>query len=287
MSGKSTYMRQLALIAIMAQIGCYVPASVANVPIFDQIFTRIGAADDLVSGHSTFMVEMMETNYALEHATKDSLILLDEIGRGTATFDGMALAQSIIEYVHDKVGAKTLFSTHYHELTQLEEKCEHLENRHVRAEEHEGQLIFMHKVMEGPSDKSYGIHVAQIAKLPTSLISRAKQLLDALEQDKTAIQNSLETAVKVEVEPIQDLPVVKEPDVKLQPALEAEQGQLSLFEVVESPKKEKTKVEVKVEYVNPYEDIIKELDQIDLYQLTPMQAMNVMYELKVKMNQRK
>lgn len=287
MSGKSTYMRQLALIAIMAQIGCYVPASVANVPIFDQIFTRIGAADDLVSGHSTFMVEMMETNYALEHATKDSLILLDEIGRGTATFDGMALAQSIIEYVHDKVGAKTLFSTHYHELTQLEEKCEHLENRHVRAEEHEGQLIFMHKVMEGPSDKSYGIHVAQIAKLPTSLISRAKQLLDALEQDKTAIQNSLETAVKVEVEPVQDLPVVKEPDVKLQPALEAEQGQLSLFGVVESPKKEKAKVEVKVEYVNPYEDIIKELDQIDLYQLTPMQAMNVMYELKVKMNQRK
>lgn len=284
MSGKSTYMRQLALISIMAQIGCYVPASVANVPIFDQIFTRIGAADDLVSGHSTFMVEMMETNYALEHATRDSLILLDEIGRGTATFDGMALAQSIIEYVHDKVGAKTLFSTHYHELTQLEEKCDHLENRHVRAEEHEGQLIFMHKVMEGPSDKSYGIHVAEIAKLPSSLIARAKQLLDVLEKDKDVIQTSLDTAVKVE-EP--KTFVSLEPTVELHPVVEVEQGQLSLFGVAESTKKEKPKVEVKVEYVNPYEDIIKELEQIDLYQLTPMQAMNAMYELKVKMNQRK
>ena len=277
-------MRQLALISIMAQIGCYVPASVANVPIFDQIFTRIGAADDLVSGHSTFMVEMMETNYALGHATRDSLILLDEIGRGTATYDGMALAQSIIEYVHDKVGAKTLFSTHYHELTQLEEKCDHLENRHVRAEEHEGQLIFMHKVMEGPSDKSYGIHVAEIAKLPSSLIARAKQLLDVLEKDKDVIQTSLDTAVKVE-EP--KTFVSLEPTVELHPVVEVEQGQLSLFGVAESTKKEKPKVEVKVEYVNPYEDIIKELEQIDLYQLTPMQAMNAMYELKVKMNQRK
>ena len=230
------------------------------------------------------MVEMMETNYALEHATKDSLILLDEIGRGTATFDGMALAQSIIEYVHDKVGAKTLFSTHYHELTQLEEKCDHLENRHVRAEEHEGQLIFMHKVMEGPSDKSYGIHVAEIAKLPSSLIARAKQLLDVLEKDKTTIQTSLETAVKEE-----DRSVLtsSEPIIKTEPVLEGEQGQLSLFEVAEAKKKVIPKTEVKVEYVNPYEDIINELDQIDLYQLTPMQAMNMMYELKVKMNQRK
>ena len=229
------------------------------------------------------MVEMMETNYALEHATKDSLILLDEIGRGTATFDGMALAQSIIEYVHDKVGAKTLFSTHYHELTQLEEKCEHLENRHVRAEEHEGQLIFMHKVMEGPSDKSYGIHVAEIAKLPASLISRAKQLLDVLEQDKTAIQASLETVRATETIKAPKTETISDP----QPSLEVESGQLSLFSDPKPVKKEKTKVQVKVEYVNPYEDIIEELNQIDLYQLTPMQAMNVMYELKVKMNQRK
>ncbi|MTP15982.1 DNA mismatch repair protein MutS, partial [Turicibacter sanguinis] len=267
MSGKSTYMRQLALISIMAQIGCFVPASSANLPIFDQVFTRIGAADDLVSGHSTFMVEMMETNYALEHATKDSLILLDEIGRGTATFDGMALAQSIIEYVHDNIGAKTLFSTHYHELTQLEQQCPHLQNRHVRAEEHQGQLIFMHKVMEGPSDKSYGIHVAEIAKLPSPLITRAKELLTALEEDKVMIQPA---------------PVVKE-----EPKVLGGSGQLSLFEEAKPIVKEVVKVEKKVEIVNPYEDIIEELQSIDLYQLTPMQAMNAMYEIKVKLNNRK
>ncbi len=278
MSGKSTYMRQLALIAIMAQIGCYVPASHANVPIFDQIFTRIGAADDLVSGHSTFMVEMMETNYALEHATQDSLILLDEIGRGTATFDGMALAQSIIEYVHDKVGAKTLFSTHYHELTQLESQCPHLENRHVRAEEHQGQLIFMHKVMEGPSDKSYGIHVAEIAKLPSSLISRAKDLLTALEKDKVTIQSPT-----TDIKPQSEIKMKEESTPEIMP-----QGQLSLFGQESVPVvKEVIKTETKVEYVNPFEDIIAELESIDLYQLTPMQAMNVMYDLKVRMNQRK
>ena len=278
MSGKSTYMRQLALIAIMAQIGCYVPASHANIPIFDQIFTRIGAADDLVSGHSTFMVEMMETNYALEHATQDSLILLDEIGRGTATFDGMALAQSIIEYVHDKVGAKTLFSTHYHELTQLESQCPHLENRHVRAEEHQGQLIFMHKVMEGPSDKSYGIHVAEIAKLPSSLISRAKDLLTALEKDKVTIQSPT-----TDIKPQSEIKMKEELTPEIMP-----QGQLSLFGQESVPVvKEVIKTETKVEYVNPFEDIIAELESIDLYQLTPMQAMNVMYDLKVRMNQRK
>lgn len=285
MSGKSTYMRQLALIAIMAQVGCFVPAQAANVPIFDQIFTRIGAADDLVSGHSTFMVEMMETNYALEHATKDSLILLDEIGRGTATFDGMALAQSIIEYVHDKVGAKTLFSTHYHELTQLESQCPNLENRHVRAQEHQGQLIFMHKVMEGPSDKSYGIHVAQIAKLPSSVISRAKDLLTSLEEDKVMIQP---TRIRDE-DPMVEERKVEMPQEEKQSILDnMPQGQLSLFGSEEKPKiKEVVKVETKVEYVNPFEDIIEELQSIDLYQLTPMQAMNMMYDLKVKMNQRK
>ena len=281
MSGKSTYMRQLALIAVMAQIGCYVPASYANVPVFDQIFTRIGAADDLVSGHSTFMVEMMETNYALEHATKDSLILLDEIGRGTATFDGMALAQSIIEYVHDEIGAKTLFSTHYHELTQLEEKCAHLENRHVRAKEHEGQLIFMHKVMEGPSDKSYGIHVAEIAKLPKRLITRAKELLESLEQDKMVITASDETSKSKEVPSDTKNMMVSEPEVQMQ-APNIEPGQLSLFEKVQPTNKEVQKVE-KTPKSYPYEEIIKELEAIDLYQLTPMQAMNIMYELKLKM----
>ncbi len=298
MSGKSTYMRQMALISVMAQMGCFVPASYANLPIFDQIFTRIGAADDLVSGHSTFMVEMMETNYAIEHATKNSLILLDEIGRGTATFDGMALAQSIIEYVHDEIGAKTLFSTHYHELTQLEKKCAHLENRHVRAKEHEGQLIFMHKVMEGPSDKSYGIHVAEIAKLPKPLITRAKELLHALEQDKLSIHSSSNMQdVEEEKWKIQDQTVNGDDEVKEEESVvndvmpkvvvpNIEPGQLSLFEKVQRPKKEVPQ-EISIPQPHPYEEIIKELEAIDLYQLTPMQAMNVMYELKVKMNQRK
>jgi len=269
MSGKSTYMRQLALTAIMAQIGCFVPASRANLPIFDQIFTRIGAADDLVSGHSTFMVEMIETNHALEHATKNSLLLLDEIGRGTATFDGMALAQSIIEHIHGQIGAKTLFSTHYHELTALEEACPRLENRHVTAKEHDGQLIFLHKVMEGPSDKSYGIHVAQIAKLPSELIERAKTLLSEFEQKQPKHLKGLdEMAVS-----------------------ETPQGQLSLFGAAPKPIIREKRVEVEkiieVPAANsPYEGIIQQLKKIDLYELTPMQAMNVMYELKMELKRK-
>src|SRR5699024_9461415 len=166
MSGKSTYMRQLALIVIMAQIGCFVPAESAELPIFDRIFTRIGASDDLISGQSTFMVEMMEANQALRHATPNSLILFDEIGRGTATYDGMALAEAIIEYIHQEVRAKTLFSTHYHELTVLDERLSGLKNIHVGAVEQDGEVVFLHKMMEGPADKSYGIHVAKLAGLP-------------------------------------------------------------------------------------------------------------------------
>ena len=185
MSGKSTYMRQVALISVMAQIGSFVPATKATLPIFDQIFTRIGAGDDLTSGHSTFMVEMMETNYALQNATEKSLILLDEIGRGTATFDGMALAQGIIEYVHAQIGAKTLFATHYHELTDLDQTLDGLKNLHVRAKEHNGNLIFMHKVSPGASDKSYGIHVATIAQMPDAVTARAKELLLKFETNGT------------------------------------------------------------------------------------------------------
>lgn len=258
MSGKSTYMRQLALTAIMAQIGCFVPAREAELPIFDQIFTRIGAADDLVSGHSTFMVEMIETNHALEHATKDSLLLLDEIGRGTATFDGMALAQSIIEHIHDHVGAKTLFSTHYHELTDLEGVCPRLENRHVTAKEHDGQLIFMHKIKEGPSDKSYGIHVAQIAKLPTDLINRAKHLLTELEQKHTAISKNEEPVAPLKQDTIAEVPT----------------GQLSLFAAPSKPKVREKIVE------HPNHGILDKLKDMDVYEMTPMEAMNALYQLK-------
>ena len=181
MSGKSTYMRQLALTVIMAQMGCFIPAESAEMQIFDQIFTRIGASDDLIAGQSTFMVEMMEANHALQHATPNSLILFDELGRGTATYDGMALAQGIIEYIHQEVKAKTLFSTHYHELTVLDEELSRLKNIHVGAVEQEGEVVFLHKMMAGPADKSYGIHVAKIAGLPKKLLERADYILMNLE----------------------------------------------------------------------------------------------------------
>ena len=181
MAGKSTYMRQLAITDIMAQIGCFVPASEAILPIFDAIYTRIGASDDLVSGESTFMVEMLEANRAISNATSNSLILFDELGRGTATFDGMALAQAIIEYIHEQIKCKTLFSTHYHELTDLETKLKNLKNIHVSAHEEDGNITFLHKIEDGSIDKSYGIHVAKLAKLPDELIKRADEILKIYE----------------------------------------------------------------------------------------------------------
>ncbi|MDD2489854.1 MAG: DNA mismatch repair protein MutS [Bacilli bacterium] len=182
MAGKSTYMRQLALTVVMAQVGCFIPCTEAKLPVFDKIFTRIGASDDLVSGESTFMVEMMEANYAITEATTNSLILFDELGRGTATYDGMSLAQAIIEYIHEHIKAKTLFSTHYHELTDLENTLLRLKNIHVSALEEDGNITFLHKIKEGSIDKSYGIHVAKLAKLPNSLIKRANAILKIYEQ---------------------------------------------------------------------------------------------------------
>ncbi|MCZ0717675.1 DNA mismatch repair protein MutS [Aerococcus kribbianus] len=186
MSGKSTYMRQLALIVIMAQMGCFVPAQSAELPIFDRIFTRIGAADNLLAGQSTFMVEMMEANQALQHASDYSLLLFDELGRGTSTYDGIALAQAILEYLHDHYHAKTLFSTHYHELVDLEDKLQGLRNVHVGASEEDGHLVFLHKIFAGATDRSYGIHVAELAGLPHSLIQNAQSILSALEAQEGA-----------------------------------------------------------------------------------------------------
>ena len=185
MGGKSTYMRQLACIVIMAQVGCFVPAKKAHLPIFDKIFTRIGASDDIMSGQSTFMVEMTEANNALKYATKDSLILFDEIGRGTSTYDGMSLAHAILEYIDQKIGAKTLFSTHYHELTALEEKYPSIRNLHVEVHEENDHVTFLYKVNEGRADKSYGINVARLAKLPESVLERAKQILAGLESQQS------------------------------------------------------------------------------------------------------
>ena len=184
MAGKSTYMRQLAITVIMAQIGSFVPAKSCVIPIFDKIFTRIGASDDLVSGESTFMVEMKEANMAISRATKNSLILFDELGRGTATYDGMSLAQAILEYIHDNIGAKTLFSTHYHELTLLSSNLSHLKNVHVSAIEEDGKLTFLHKIKNGSVDKSYGINVASLANLPKSLIKRAEEIREMYENQE-------------------------------------------------------------------------------------------------------
>ena len=181
MSGKSTYMRQIAITIIMAQIGCFVPCKSAKLPIIDKIFTRIGASDDLAGGKSTFMVEMSEANNAISNATENSLIIFDELGRGTATYDGMAIAQSIIEYICDNIKCKTLFSTHYHELTILDKKYKSIKNVHVDAKEENGNLYFLHKVKPGAIDKSYGVHVASLAGLPESLIKRADEILNNLE----------------------------------------------------------------------------------------------------------
>ena len=234
MAGKSTYMRQLAITVIMAQIGCFVPASEATLPIFDAIFTRIGASDDLVSGESTFMVEMNEANNAISNATSNSLILFDELGRGTATFDGMALAQSIIEYIHDNIKCKTLFSTHYHELTDLENNLKNLKNIHVSAVEDDGNITFLHKIKNGSIDKSYGIHVAKLANLPDSLIKRANQILNVYENKE------------------------KKRDVIIQEAL-------PLDDLI----KEESEVEKELKKINPLE-------------MTPLEAINFLYELKQK-----
>lgn len=240
MAGKSTYMRQFAIVVIMAQMGCFVPCRSCIIPIFDKIFTRIGASDDLVSGESTFMVEMKEANHALTEATENSLLLFDELGRGTATYDGMSLAQAILEYIHDKIKAKTLFSTHYHELTTLSNDLSSLKNIHVSAIEEDGNITFLHKIKNGAVDKSYGIHVASLAKLPESLINRAKDILNIYEKQTNKDNNFTQT---------------------------------SLFLELDTPKKDKNIIEEKLENINPLN-------------LTPMEALNLLYELKEEMKKK-
>ena len=186
MSGKSTYLRQVALIAIMAQAGSFVPAAVADLPLFDRIFTRVGAQDDLAAGQSTFMVEMVETAQILHRATPRSLVILDEVGRGTSTFDGMAIARAVVEFLHNRreVAARTLFATHYHELTALEGILPRVRNAHVAVREEGSDVVFEHRIVPGPSDRSYGIHVARLAGLPAAVVSRAQHLLDELETSR-------------------------------------------------------------------------------------------------------
>ena len=201
MGGKSTYMRQNALLVIMAQMGSFIPAKKAELPIFDRIFTRIGASDDILTGKSTFMVEMMEANVALRYATKRSLILFDEIGRGTATYDGMALAQAMLEYINEAIQAKTLFSTHYHELTQLDQQHKGITNVHVDVKEQKGEIEFRYRVIEGKADKSYGINVARLAHLPKVVLDRANQLLQDFESQGVSQDYQPSLFVMDQVEP--------------------------------------------------------------------------------------
>ena len=190
MGGKSTYMRQIALNVIMAQIGCYTACDSCITPIFDKLFTRLGASDDILSGQSTFMVEMNEANYALSNATNKSLILFDEIGRGTSTYDGMSIAMSMIEYISVKIKAKTLFSTHYHEITQLEDSLDNVKNVNVLVKNNDGDISFMYRIVEGKANQSYGINVAKLANLPDAIINRSNELLAQFESEKKVVQQS-------------------------------------------------------------------------------------------------
>lgn len=261
MSGKSTYMRQVALGVIMNQMGCFVPAKSATLPVFDKIFTRIGAADDLISGQSTFMVEMKEANDAIENATPNSLILFDEIGRGTATYDGMALAQAIIEYVHNNIGAKTLFSTHYHELTSLDETLNRLQNVHVGATESNGELVFLHKIQPGPADKSYGIHVAKLAGLPNGLLNRANQILTGLEKKEAHGKPGNPATQPAEA---------RESSKSGHESAANTEEQISLFPL--------EKVD------DNQAEVVSQLKNLDLMSKTPMQIMNQVYKWQQKMN---
>ncbi|GAA4701509.1 DNA mismatch repair protein MutS [Brevibacillus fulvus] len=259
MAGKSTYMRQVALLTIMAQIGCFVPAREARISLVDQIFTRIGAADDLVGGHSTFMVEMLETKHALQKATAQSLILLDEIGRGTSTYDGMALAQAVIEYIREKIGAKTLFSTHYHELTDLEQQIAGIVNVNARCEEREGRLLFLHKIDPGRADKSYGIHVAELAEMPAQVIERARDILRALEGDAEQRKPLVE---QISFDTVWTAPPVRQAE--------------PVAEALPSPSEPSFA-----------DSLLAELKELDLNLMTPMDALIKLNDWKKKLREQK
>ena len=285
MSGKSTYMRQLALIVILAQIGSFVPASSASLPIFDKIFTRIGASDDLAGGKSTFMVEMIEAKNALVESTANSLLIFDEIGRGTSTYDGIALAQSILEYINNTIKCKTLFSTHYHELTKLENITEGIKNIHVSAKEDHGKLIFLYKINEGPIEKSYGIHVAQLAHLPNDVINGANKILKELENGNKGSEdlvnsesyNNVLTNTKELEEKIR-----REVQVELEEKLKKQKKK----EVKEEKAKHYAKQQLDFDGKNEKFDYIKEqIGSVNFLETTPMQAFNLLYDIQQKLNE--
>lgn len=260
MAGKSTYMRQSALIVLMAQIGCFVPAKSAEIGIVDRIFTRVGASDDLASGQSTFMVEMNEVANILRNATANSLLILDEIGRGTSTFDGLSIAWAVIEHISNKklLGAKTLFATHYHELTELEDKMGNVNNYCIAVKEKGDDIVFLRKIVKGGADKSYGIQVAKLAGVPDMVIDRAKEIVNQLTDND--ITNKVQSiAVDSKSEGRSKKPVTYD---------EVDMAQMSLFATVKD------------------EDILKELEEIDITVLTPLDALNTLYRLQNKLKNR-
>jgi DNA mismatch repair protein MutS len=258
MAGKSTYMRQTALIVLMAQIGSFVPASSADIGLVDRIFTRVGASDDLASGQSTFMVEMTEVANILRNATSKSLLILDEIGRGTSTFDGLSIAWAVIEHISNSklLGAKTLFATHYHELTELEGKIDNVNNYCIAVKEKGDDIIFLRKIVKGGADKSYGIQVAKLAGVPSSVIDRAKEIVEEL------VHADITTRIK-------DIAAHgSEPKVKTKKYDEVDLAQMSLFDTVKD------------------DDVLKELKELDVSNLTPIDALNTLYQLQNKLKNR-
>ena len=257
MAGKSTYMRQTALIVLMAQIGSFVPAQTANIGIVDRIFTRVGASDDLASGQSTFMVEMNEVANILRNATAKSLLILDEIGRGTSTFDGLSIAWAVVEHISNPklLGAKTLFATHYHELTELEGKLDSVNNYCIAVKEKGDDIVFLRKIVKGGADRSYGIQVAKLAGLPDSVIERAKEIAEQL------LANDITDTVK-------SISVDNGHKHKKEHLDEVDMTQISLFDTVKD------------------DDIIDELRNIDIGNMTPLDALNKLYQLQNKVKNR-
>ena len=260
MAGKSTYMRQTALIVLMAQLGSFVPADDANIGICDRIFTRVGASDDLASGQSTFMVEMTEVANILRNATKNSLIVLDEIGRGTSTFDGLSIAWAVVEHISNPklLGAKTLFATHYHELTELEGTINGVNNYCIAVKEQGDDIVFLRKIVKGGADKSYGVQVAKLAGVPDSVIVRAKELLVEL-SDADITARAKEIAEAGAGTP-KHAAVPRPDEVDLQ--------QMSLFDTVKD------------------DDIVRELGELELGNMTPIDALNTLYRLQTKLKNR-
>ena len=272
MAGKSTYMRQTALLTLMAQIGSFIPAREAKICPVDKIFTRIGASDDLVSGQSTFMVEMNEVAHILKYATKDSLVILDEIGRGTSTYDGMSIARAVIEHIRDNIGAKTLFATHYHELTDLED-TQHVKNYCIAVKEKGTDVTFLRRIIPGSADKSYGIHVAKLAGLPQNVVERAEHILADLEHhaaDNTSVKsdekNTIEKSAPEKVE--YTAPEYNEIEAADKPKI----NKLKFLQVAEMPTLFGVSISV-------------QLKELDLMSMTPLDAMNKLYELQQQAKQ--